>query len=367
MDNNKEAQTFVTSTSRQETPLTNLTKNQKHLLTTLEQELLQRTDIGWTPEEISQQLDHLTLYRYLQATDWKVKNAKDMLLESLKWRREVKPHKISCKDVEHHFKHGKNYHNGTDKLGRPIIVMRVKRDTPEDNEGKLRLLLYQMERSLRLMKGGVYQSVWLVDCTGFGLQNMSPSATKLAYRLVQITTSHYPERLGLLLIVNPPILFTSFWALLKPFVAATTVSKFIFIPNKQRKQVLSEYIGLDSLESEFGGNNDYEYDHDSYVKTLLKEEREWLHNKSKKKRAKKDDQTMQQKCLDKNTNVDNDSLSNTHKKKKQANYSSQIKQPDSIDANNEKAEHLDATKSIGSLESDSSSLEAEELTDKHVN
>jgi hypothetical protein len=89
---------------------------------------------------------------------------------------------ISAKDLENHIKTGKNYHNSTDLQGRPVIsrklnivinlqlvYMRAGLDTPGDGYTKTKLMIYQMERSIRLMeaKGGdVEQLTWLVDLSG---------------------------------------------------------------------------------------------------------------------------------------------------------------------------------------------------------
>jgi len=79
--------------------------------------------------------------RFLRARDFNVDKAEDMVLAIIKWRLEFKPHNISSKDIEHHFKQGKNYFYGYDKLKRPIIVMRVRLDTPDDVPGKLKIMV----------------------------------------------------------------------------------------------------------------------------------------------------------------------------------------------------------------------------------
>jgi hypothetical protein len=52
-----------------------------------------------------------------------------MIRETLKWRRNYKPHLITCEDVKTELKNeGKMYRNGKDKQGRPIIYMRPGKD-----------------------------------------------------------------------------------------------------------------------------------------------------------------------------------------------------------------------------------------------
>jgi len=53
--------------------------------------------------------DDASYLRFLRARDLDVDKAEAMILGTIKWRLEFKPHMISCKDIEHHFKQGKNY------------------------------------------------------------------------------------------------------------------------------------------------------------------------------------------------------------------------------------------------------------------
>lgn len=67
-----------------------------------------------------------TYMRYLRARVWDVKKAKKMLIETIKWRHEYKPHSIRARDIESELNHkGKMYRGGFDKLNRPLIIMKV--------------------------------------------------------------------------------------------------------------------------------------------------------------------------------------------------------------------------------------------------
>jgi len=90
--------------------------------------------------------------RHLRARQWDISKTLLMLRENLRWRRTVKPYKIRCSEIETHFRSGKNYHNGFTKKGQPIVYMRVRLDTVGDNEGKIKTIIYQMERSFYLME-----------------------------------------------------------------------------------------------------------------------------------------------------------------------------------------------------------------------
>ena len=110
-------------------------------------------------------LEDTNLLRYLRGWGWNLPKVTKAVLSTLEWYREYKPHMIQATSVEKHFKSGKNYFNGFDKEGKPVrfnqntiiklrqvCYMRCSLDTAEDSEGKGKLLIYQMERAIRLMK-----------------------------------------------------------------------------------------------------------------------------------------------------------------------------------------------------------------------
>lgn len=41
----------------------------------------------------------MTLWRYLRARKWNLKKSESMLVDSIKWRQEYKPHEITREDV----------------------------------------------------------------------------------------------------------------------------------------------------------------------------------------------------------------------------------------------------------------------------
>jgi hypothetical protein len=77
--------------------------------------------------------------------------------------------------------------------------------------------------------------------------------------------SHYPERLGLALIINVPFLITVFLNLIMPFVDPVTREKIKLNP----KVVEEGIIDADQVMKEWGGSIDFEYKHEEYWPTLI--------------------------------------------------------------------------------------------------
>eukprot|EP00824_Muranothrix_gubernata_P013567 TRINITY_DN2822_c0_g1_i1.p1 TRINITY_DN2822_c0_g1~~TRINITY_DN2822_c0_g1_i1.p1 ORF type:complete len:295 (-),score=51.48 TRINITY_DN2822_c0_g1_i1:50-934(-) len=244
------------------------------------------------------------LRRYLCARGGHVAKATAMLVNTVVWRRQtgltfpITSTKeggffcgISPNDLATQIRTGKNYHHGHDQWGRPLTIMRVKRDCDGAHwRDKLRFMVFQMERGRWLARsraagtsqteesdtsrapaslGGVS---WLFDCSGFGYKNIE---LRLARDLASTLQNHYPEQLGLLLIVHAPWVFRTFWNTIKTFVDPVTVRKVVFAkattPEELREE-LSPYVEPGQLESCFGGDDPYEFDPDRYMEELRREE-----------------------------------------------------------------------------------------------
>jgi hypothetical protein len=86
-----------------------------------------------------------------------------------------------------------------------------------------------MENAILNLPPGQDQMVWLIDFAGFNLHNISFHVTKMTADVLQ---GHYPERLGIAILYNPPNFFEPFW---KVFLYLFTYHKcrellFVLLP-----------------------------------------------------------------------------------------------------------------------------------------
>jgi hypothetical protein len=120
---------------------------------------------------------------------------------------------------------------------------------------------------------------------------------------VLMLQNHYPERLGVLILVDAPFLFRAFWKVISPFVDAKTLKKVVFVSgsDKDKRKVLEvrgppalsrplskdrsdcfddtathtqEYIDLKDLPAVYAGDSDFVFDADEYIAWLKKGEEE---------------------------------------------------------------------------------------------
>ena len=76
-------------------------------------------------------------------------------------------------------------------------------------ENQIRHLVYTLENAMLNLPPGQEQTAWLIDFTGWSLTNSVP--VKLARETIHILQNHYPERLAIAFLYNPPRVFEAFW------------------------------------------------------------------------------------------------------------------------------------------------------------
>lgn len=76
-------------------------------------------------------------------------------------------------------------------------------------ENQMRHLVYLLENATLNRPQGQEQMAWLIDFTGWSLSNSVP--IKSARETINILQSHYPERLAIAFLYNPPRIFEAFW------------------------------------------------------------------------------------------------------------------------------------------------------------
>ncbi|KAK7275746.1 hypothetical protein RIF29_16868 [Crotalaria pallida] len=214
-----------------------------------------------------------SISRYLRARNWNVKKAAKMLKQSLKWRAEYKPEEIRWEEVAHEAETGKIYRtNYTDKHGRTVLVMRPSRQNSKSTKGQIKYLVYCMENAVLNLPPEQEQMVWLIDFEGFNLSHISVKVTRETAHVLQ---EHYPERLGLAILYNPPKFFEPFFTMVKPLLEPKTYNKvkFAYSDDQNTKKIMDDLFDMDHLESAFGGNDDTGFDISKYAERMKEDDK----------------------------------------------------------------------------------------------
>ncbi|KAJ6609259.1 CRAL-TRIO domain-containing protein [Mycena sp. CBHHK59/15] len=208
-------------------------------------------------------LSYECILRYLRASKWKVDTAIHRLEETLKWRREYGIYDtVTAELVEPEAITGKQIQLGYDVNGRPGLYLIPSRQNTTESSRQVQFTVWMLERCIGLMPPGVESLDLLIN---YADKAKNPSFS-IARAVLNILQDHYPERLGLALILNVPFLLNAFFKVITPFVDPVTRNKMKFNP-----QVIKDGIfAPDMVMAEWwGGECKFEYEHDQYWPALV--------------------------------------------------------------------------------------------------
>ncbi|VAH94890.1 unnamed protein product [Triticum turgidum subsp. durum] len=217
--------------------------------------------------------DEACLIRYLDARNWNVDKSRKMLKESLKWRATKRPEDIRWPDVSVEAETGKMYRaTFTDREGRTVVVMRPAKQNTSSHEGQLQYLVYTLENAVLSLPEGHDKMVWLIDFTGWTLAHATPFKT--ARDCMNVLQNHYPERLSIAFLFNPPKVFEASFKVLKVLVDPKSAQKlnFVYKENEESMKTMYNHIDPEVLPAEFGGKNNAVYNHEDYSKLMTKDD-----------------------------------------------------------------------------------------------
>ncbi|KAJ5094706.1 hypothetical protein N7456_010567 [Penicillium angulare] len=218
------------------------------------------------------------MLRFLRARKWDVNKAFAMMMEAIVWRvkemhvddevmakgelRALKQEqgsdakeKKEGKDFLDQMRMGKSYVHGTDKLGRPIVVIQVRLHKPgAQSEETLERYIVHVIESVRLtLAPPVETACVLFDMTGFGLSNMEYPPVKFILKCFE---ANYPESLGIMLIHNAPWVFSGIWKLIRGWMDPDIAAKVQFTNSADD---LAKFIDRSKLPKNVGGDENWEY------------------------------------------------------------------------------------------------------------
>ncbi|EIN04372.1 hypothetical protein PUNSTDRAFT_128408 [Punctularia strigosozonata HHB-11173 SS5] len=241
----------------------NLTEAQYEALVQFKKEL---QDEGvFVPER----MDDATLLRFLRARQFDVPNAKAMLVNAEKWRREFGVDELvktfDFKEQAQVDKYYPQYYHKMDKDGRPLYVQQLGKldvkalyaiTTPER---MLQRLVCEYEKYLTERLPACSKAVGHpveTTCTIMDLQNVSLSSFYRVKDYVNaastIGQNYYPECMGKFFIINAPWGFSTVWGFIKPWLDPVTVSKIDILGSGYKDRLLAQ-VPAENLPKEFGG------------------------------------------------------------------------------------------------------------------
>ncbi|XP_075035257.1 SEC14-like protein 5 [Mixophyes fleayi] len=224
---------------------------------------LQETHKGKIPKD-----DHIL--RFLRARDFNKEKAREMLCQSLSWRKQYQVDYIlqtwhPPAILEEYYAGGWHYH---DRDGRPLYILRLGQvDTKGllksvGEEAVLRHVLSINEEGQRRCEENTHLfgspiSSWtcLVDLEGLNMRHLWRPGVKALLRIIEVIEANYPETLGRLLIVQAPRVFPVLWTLVSPFINENSRRKFLIYSgnNYQGPGGIADYLDKEIIPDFLGG------------------------------------------------------------------------------------------------------------------
>lgn len=217
------------------------------------------------PEESQQ--DH-ELLRWLVARDFNVDKAELMLKNSLEWRREWGIDSLlDWKPPEVLLKYYPVGQVGHDMAGRPVwiipfggcdmygLLMSVsKKDYMKYTFRTLEMAKADMKKQSELLGRPITQQTTIFDMDNFSLKNVTwKPALDVVLQVVQMYEANYPELLHCAYAINAPTIFTTAYAMIRPFLHEVTIKKICIYGRSGWKEELLNVIDENELPKHWGG------------------------------------------------------------------------------------------------------------------
>lgn len=124
--------------------------------------------------------------------------------------------------------------------GRGVLSIGPRSSSERDDEGYILSLIYMIERAVAatesLSKGAETQMDVIIDANSVK-SKFSPSRSTLK-RLIHILQNHYCQRLGTLVVLDPPFWLSTLWSVISVFVDKRTRNKLQLARGDEAKEKL---------------------------------------------------------------------------------------------------------------------------------
>ena len=181
-------------------------------------------------------------FRYLWTHDWSVKKSVANIEQTIAWRKATVTPALRC----HHCVTDPKTHCfvrlGRDRWQRPIVYFAPSRCTSSDPVPTIMHAAAEMEVAF-CAPGVAPQWVFILDLRGVGLfGGYSKSALK---DLIAIFTTHYPERLGAMVLIDLASIISALFGVIKGLMDPQTVKKILNVSSKDIKDIAEALCGSD--------------------------------------------------------------------------------------------------------------------------
>lgn len=184
-----------------------------------------------TNADPSQFHNSFSLERYLRAFKT-VDAAFQAVLKTNKWRKEYGVEFLNKRNpiIQKHLEANKaRVLNYRDLSGRPIIYIPARNHNVNDRdiEELTKFIVFCLEDACKRCFEEVIDNLCIIfDLKDFGITCMDYQLVK---NLIWLLSKHYPERMGICLIMNAPTVFSTCWPVIRGWLDENTSRKVKFV------------------------------------------------------------------------------------------------------------------------------------------
>tara|TARA_Y100000816_G_scaffold2652_1_gene1592 strand:- start:840 stop:1652 length:813 start_codon:yes stop_codon:yes gene_type:complete len=232
-------------------------------------------------KELEHSLESLDDYleRFLEARNYDILQAMDMIRNHVKWYNEtvlplrnlssIDVLKCNPKVLKDHLP---CWIQGYDKKDGPVLFSYwgnakihelMQKSEIESIDNVILYLIWINEQMIKILinqslkcKKKVTQWTFVIDASNWNIGEMSKVSMNFAIKLAELSQNNYPGRLNRIFIINVPRMFSLFWSLFKNWLNKETQERiYIFAKKEIWEPLLKKYIHEDELPVNFGGIN----------------------------------------------------------------------------------------------------------------
>lgn len=218
-------------------------------------------DLFHNPEYVDELFDAISMdhpdqviLRWLRATKWNVDQSVEKISKTLVWRNKTQIRDLLMHGEEQvdrrEIQLCKCYSFGEDRSGHPVtyvyIHQHIQGEFPIENTINLAILLIETTR--KLLRSPHECGTIVLDLHEFTRRNFDFPLVRI---FLDFLENHYPESLSLLLIVNAPFLFHTFWTMIKSLIDPNIEKKILFLKHLSD---LTHYIDKRFLPKKLHGD-----------------------------------------------------------------------------------------------------------------
>lgn len=218
---------------------------------------------------LDDRFDDPYLLRFLRARNFDLPKTLEMWKNYIQWRKTNNVDKVLDLEFPEINEAKKYYPQGffrTDKRGRPMYFercghLKIEQFAKAISQERIEAFSIQKyERLIHVILPGcsraagrrVEQTCFIIDLKNFKSSKMTSKTWDLVKMMSKIGSNYYPETLGVMFIVNAPVIFYGIWNVAKYFLEEETRQKIHILGSKYHKELL-EYVNEEDLPDFLGG------------------------------------------------------------------------------------------------------------------